>query len=305
VWEATSRAGLHSDSSGLTALAADQLEKNVNSILGASAAAASGKKLLHGSIAVILLLVAGLLIWQSRRTAVPEQFSEEPAVPVSQSEIDAPPSAQTPSGTTSVPEAHPGTSETDATSPSNNSNHDGRPAVAVVVPDSSARAGTAPTVSGVLQSTASNAAKLQQMPAPTLARSNLTLGAIQDLPSFQPALPQAPLPLPPGPAATAVKNIVPGSTRTTSATPAVPLTRVQPVYPELARKMNVVGTVHVAIVVDTAGNVISAKAVDGPQLLRGSAELAVKHWRFRPSTMNGQPVTGSGTVSVMFNPDRR
>jgi TonB family protein len=68
--------------------------------------------------------------------------------------------------------------------------------------------------------------------------------------------------------------------------------------------MNVTGTVHVAIVVDTAGNVISAKAVDGPQLLRGSAELAVKHWRFRPSTMNGQPVTGSGTVSVMFNPDR-
>ena len=302
VWEATSRAGLHSDSSGLTTLVADQLEKNVNSILGASAAAASGKKLLHGSISVILLLVAGLLIWQSRRTAVPEQFSEEPAVPVSQSEIDAPPSAQTSSGTTSVPEAHPGTSETDATSPSKNSNHDGRPAVAVVVPDSSASAGTAPTASGVLRSTASNAARFQQMPAPTLGHSNLTLGAIQNLPSFQPALPQAPLP--PGPTATAVKNVVPDSTRTTSATPAVPLTRVQPVYPELARKMNVAGTVHVVIVVDTAGNVISAKAVDGPQLLRGSAELAVKHWRFRPSTMNGQPVTGSGTVSVMFNPDR-
>jgi len=307
VWEATSKTGRLSEteSSGLRTLAADQLEKNVNSILGASAAAASGKKPLFGSIAVILLLVAGLLIWQSRRTAVPQQLSEEPAVTLSPSEIDAPPSTQAPLGAASVPEAHPGTPEAAAANPSNNSSHDRRPAVAVLVPDSPASAGTASTVTGVSRSTASNAARLQQMPAPTLGHSNLTLGAIQDLPSFQPAPPPAPLPLPPGPPASAVKNAVPDSTRTTTATPAVPLTKVQPVYPELARKMNVAGTVHVAIVVDTAGKVISAKAVDGPPVLRGSAELAVKQWRFRPSTMNGKPVTGNGTVSVRFNLDRR
>jgi len=295
VWEATSRAGLHSESSGLASLAADQLERNVNSILGASAAA-SGKKLLFGSLAFILLLVAGLLIWQSGRTAVPQQFSEEPAVAVSPSEIDAPPPAQTLSGTASVSEAHPGTSEADAANPLNNGSHGARSSVAVLVPEVPATAGPASTVNGVLRSTTSSAANLRQMPAPTLGRSNLTLGAIQDLPSFQPALPQAPLPLPPDPPATAVKDLVPDSTRMTAATPAVPLTKVQPVYPELARKLNVAGTVHVAIVVDKAGKVISAKAVDGPPVLRGSAELAVKYWRFRPSTINGKPVTGSGTV---------
>ena len=78
-----------------------------------------------------------------------------------------------------------------------------------------------------------------------------------------------------------------------------------PVYPDLARRMNVTGTVHVAIVVDTTGKVTSAKAVDGSPVLRGSAELAVKQWRFEPATMNGKPVTGSGTVSVTFNPERR
>jgi TonB family protein len=69
--------------------------------------------------------------------------------------------------------------------------------------------------------------------------------------------------------------------------------------------MKVTGTVHVAIVVDTTGKVISAKAVDGSPMLRGSAELAVKQWRFKPSTMNGKPVNGSGTVSIVFSPDSR
>jgi protein TonB len=160
-------------------------------------------------------------------------------------------------------------------------------------------------VNGVSQAIASNAAKLQKMPAPTLDRSSLTLGTIQNLPLLHPAEMAAPLPLPPAPTASTVKSVVPDSTQFTTATPAVPLTKVQPVYPDLARRMNLAGTVHVAIVVDTAGKVISAKAVDGSPVLRGSAELAVKQWRFKPATMNGKPVTGSGTVSVLFNPNRR
>ena len=114
----------------------------------------------------------------------------------------------------------------------------------------------------------------------------------------------APLPLPPNPVSSAVKQAVPEAIRTTTATPALPVTKVQPIYPELAKRMKVTGTVHVAIVVDTTGKVISAKAVDGATVLRGSAALAVKQWRFRPATMNGAPVTGTGTVSVVFSPDR-
>ena len=200
--------------------------------------------------------------------------------------------------------AHPGPSEAVATNP-NTSSHEGRSAVAVLVPESSATASAASAMKGVSPSIAQNAAKLQRMPAPTLDRSNLTLGAIQNMPTLQSAQPPAPLPLPPNPASSAVKHAVPEAIRTTTATPALPVTKVQPIYPELARRMKVTGTVHVAIVVDTTGKVISAKAVDGATVLRGSAELAVKQWRFKPATMNGMPVTGSGTVSVVFNPDRR
>jgi TonB family protein len=305
VWEATNRTGRRPQSPSLENLAADRLEMNVDSVLEASQAASRGKKLLFSSIAVILVLAAGLLIRQSRRSAISQQVLEEPSVNVSPGEVDGPVSTQAPPGAGSVPEPHSGTSETQPANPSNNGSHEGRSAVPVSVPDSSATASRASTMNGVSQSIVSNAAKLQKMPAPTLGRSNLTLGTTQNLPFLQPAELAAPLPLPPTPTANTVKNVVPEPTQFTTATPAVPLTKVQPVYPDLARRMNLAGTVHVAIVVDTAGKVISAKAVDGSPVLRGSAELAVKEWRFRPATMNGKPVTGSGTVSVVFNPDRR
>jgi TonB family protein len=195
-------------------------------------------------------------------------------------------------------------SEANTAIPSSNGTHDGHSSVPVVVADPPARAATDPPARRV--SAASNAAKLQQMPAPALGHSNLTLGTVPDLPSLQPVLPAAPLPLPPVPTDSAVKNVLPDSTRIApAAIPAVLLTKVQPIYPDLARRMNVAGTVHVAIVVDTTGKVISAKAIDGAPVLRGSAELAVKQWRFKPSTMNGVPVTGKGTVSVRFTPDPR
>lgn len=307
VWEATNRTGRppQSQSSALENLAADRLETNVNSVLEASQAASRGKKFLVGSIAVILVLAAGLLIRESRRTATSQQVSEEPTVTVSPSEIEATLPAQTSPGTGSVAEAHAGPSEAENPNPQINGNHDRRSVVAVSVLDSSAPAATASSLSEVSQSVASNAAKLQRMPAPALDRSNLALGTIQDLPSLQLAQIAAPLPLPPAPAASTMKNVAPDVALTATATPAVPIAKVQPIYPELARRMKVTGTVHVAIVVDTTGKVISAKAVDGSPILRGSAELAVKQWRFKPSTMNGKPVNGSGTVSIVFSPDNR
>jgi TonB family protein len=307
VWEATNRTGRlpQSQSSALENLAADRLEVNVNSVLDTSQAASRGKKFFFGSIAVILVLAAGLLIRQSRKTGISQQLSDEPAVTVSPSELDGPISTQAPPGAGSVPEPHYGTSETHTANSSNNGSPEGRSTVPVSVPDSSATASKPSTMNGVSASIVSNAAKLQKMPAPTLGRSSLTLGTIQDLPFLHPAEIAAPLPPPPAPPANTVKNVVPHSTQFTTATPAVPLTKVRPVYPELARRMNLAGTVHVALVVDTTGKVISAKAVDGSPVLRGSAELAVKQWRFKPATMNGKPVTGSGTVAVTFNPDRR
>lgn len=57
----------------------------------------------------------------------------------------------------------------------------------------------------------------------------------------------------------------------------------KPIYPDLARRMNITGTVKVEIVIDSAGTVKSAKALGGHPLLIPAAVDAAKKWRYEPS----------------------
>lgn len=74
-------------------------------------------------------------------------------------------------------------------------------------------------------------------------------------------------------------------------------TKVQPVYPELARKMNLTGTVKVEVVVAPNGTVKEAKVVGGHPVLAGAALDAVRKWRFEPANMES-----SGVVDFKFEP---
>jgi TonB family protein len=60
--------------------------------------------------------------------------------------------------------------------------------------------------------------------------------------------------------------------------------RVPPVYPELARRMRVSGTVRVAATVAPDGTVSATKTVSGNHMLSGAAEDAVHKWKFVPAT---------------------
>ena len=71
--------------------------------------------------------------------------------------------------------------------------------------------------------------------------------------------------------------------------------KVQPEYPELARKMNITGTVKVEVVVAPNGRVKEAKVVGGHPLLANAALEAVKKWRFEPAAMES-----SGVVDFKF-----
>jgi TonB family protein len=73
--------------------------------------------------------------------------------------------------------------------------------------------------------------------------------------------------------------------------------KVQPVYPELARKMNITGTVKVEVVVAPNGTVKDAKVVGGHPLLASSALDAIKKWRFEPAAMES-----TGVVDFKFEP---
>jgi TonB family protein len=56
--------------------------------------------------------------------------------------------------------------------------------------------------------------------------------------------------------------------------------RVDPLYPELARKMHISGTVKLQVVISKDGTVKSTKVIGGPPLLIDASVDAVKRWKF-------------------------
>jgi len=74
-------------------------------------------------------------------------------------------------------------------------------------------------------------------------------------------------------------------------------TRVQPSYPELARKMNITGTVKVQVVVSANGTVKEARVVGGHPVLATAALDAAKKWRFEPAAAEA-----SGVIDFKFEP---
>jgi TonB family protein len=71
--------------------------------------------------------------------------------------------------------------------------------------------------------------------------------------------------------------------------------KVQPMYPELARRMNLTGTVKVAVVVAANGTVKDAKVLGGHPVLATAALDAVRKWRFEPAS-----IETSGVVDFKF-----
>lgn len=73
--------------------------------------------------------------------------------------------------------------------------------------------------------------------------------------------------------------------------------KVSPVYPDIARRMNITGTVKVMVVVAPNGNLRSSKAVGGHPLLVNAAMDAIKKWKFESATDES-----SGIVEFKFQP---
>ena len=73
--------------------------------------------------------------------------------------------------------------------------------------------------------------------------------------------------------------------------------KVQPQYPDLARKMNIAGTVKIQVVVAPSGAVKDAHIVGGHPVLATAALDAAKKWRFEPASSES-----SGVIDFKFEP---
>ncbi|HTR03071.1 MAG TPA: TonB family protein, partial [Thermoanaerobaculia bacterium] len=83
--------------------------------------------------------------------------------------------------------------------------------------------------------------------------------------------------------------------------PPAALTRVEPAYPDMAKRAGVEGTVELEVSIDAAGRVTDVEVVRGlPMGLSEAATEAVRQWTWRPARAASGPVASRRTVRVRF-----
>jgi len=81
----------------------------------------------------------------------------------------------------------------------------------------------------------------------------------------------------------------------------IAVSRPNPVYTEVARRARVQGIVIIEAVIDRQGNVTEARVLKPlPMGLDLQALQSIRQWKFKPGTLNGQPVPVYYNLTVNF-----
>ena len=78
--------------------------------------------------------------------------------------------------------------------------------------------------------------------------------------------------------------------------------KVDPVYPEAARRANVRGVVVLDAIIAADGTVVHLHPLSGPEGLTSAAMDAVRWWRFRPYRVQGEPAPVETSLAIEFRP---
>jgi TonB family protein len=81
--------------------------------------------------------------------------------------------------------------------------------------------------------------------------------------------------------------------------------KVNPEYPEQARKEHIQGTVVLHAMINKVGDVVDLEVLDGPIELVPSAVVAVRAWKYRPYLLGGQPVDVETQITVNYTLEGR
>ena len=76
--------------------------------------------------------------------------------------------------------------------------------------------------------------------------------------------------------------------------------RTLPDFPALARQRGIFGAVRMEALVDEYGAVKNVTIVSGDPILAAAAKTAVLKWKYKPATLNGQPIAISVAIQVLF-----
>jgi protein TonB len=75
---------------------------------------------------------------------------------------------------------------------------------------------------------------------------------------------------------------------------------VDPIYPDLARRIHLEGAVALDCTITPIGTISDIRVIAGPPLLQEAAVTAVKQWRYRPTMLGGVPIPILLRVTVQF-----
>jgi TonB family protein len=149
-----------------------------------------------------------------------------------------------------------------------------------------------------------SAAAVEPPPQPIVTVPSPPVTVAQTTPT-----PPAPKPTAPKPAVTkqnapapVLRPLSPGRVRVpgrVQATHLISMTR--PVYPPIALRSGVQGTVKFNALIAANGTVLSVEVLSGHPLLVGAATEAVGKWTYRPTIVNGQPMQVETDVEVVFS----
>jgi protein TonB len=76
--------------------------------------------------------------------------------------------------------------------------------------------------------------------------------------------------------------------------------KVQPQYPQAALAVHAQGAVQIEATVNKEGNVINPKVLSGDPILGRAALEAVRQWRYKPYSLDGQPVEIQTQITINF-----
>ena len=80
------------------------------------------------------------------------------------------------------------------------------------------------------------------------------------------------------------------------------VTKVDPIYPEAARKLKTQGPVVMDAVIAPDGSVEKVRAISGPEILVPAAKAAVSSWKYEPYLLDGKRVRVGTSITVEFHP---
>jgi protein TonB len=79
------------------------------------------------------------------------------------------------------------------------------------------------------------------------------------------------------------------------------VSRVNPVYPQMARSARIQGVVELGVHIRKDGTVEKVTQLSGQAILAAAAKEAVQKWRYEPAKVNGQPIESDTTVKLTFD----